>query len=360
MPTELTNAISVNQHPASAKRSDGTLISNCWELVRQSVGVFAYAKYCIKLNYSPYAFDYNGSQTDIYSEKDSMEIMVKYFDFLVDVFSKLDKVHLCSVAVKNQVISMFGGETNFNKYLKTCPGKFYSASAEKYITCCHPEALLNKKYLNKHTPDHASRWDLIYSDMRDDLGVSLKCFLGENIIKLIKGSVSFELMERAAKEKNKRNSERLLVLSALGQHPWQQPKFIENSRMRQLVLYSTGEHNFQREDVIESNREQVRLHQFALFSVGEHNFQREDVFEKRSIEMFERSKNGTNPFQQRHSKARKTGENMWTDEEDSELTRLVSTHGMEWSQIEKEMEGECSCPHVGLYTTILTIPHLSS
>lgn len=53
MPTELTNAFSINQHPASAMRSDGTLKSTCWELVRQSVGVSAYAKYCIKLNYSP-------------------------------------------------------------------------------------------------------------------------------------------------------------------------------------------------------------------------------------------------------------------------------------------------------------------
>ena len=46
-----------------------------------------------------------------------MEIMDKYFGFLTIVFLKLDKVHLCSIAVKNQVISMFGGETNFNKYL---------------------------------------------------------------------------------------------------------------------------------------------------------------------------------------------------------------------------------------------------
>ena len=101
-----------------------------------------------------------------------MEIMDKYFGFLTIVFSKLDKVHLCSVAVKNQVISMFGGETNFNKYLDTCPGKFYCGSAEKYIICCHP--LLNKKYCNEHTPGYASTWDKMYSDMRDDLGVSLQ------------------------------------------------------------------------------------------------------------------------------------------------------------------------------------------
>jgi hypothetical protein len=216
MPMELTNAISSSMHPASAKRLDGTLISNCWELIRQSVGEEDNEKFCIKLNYSPYAFYYNGSLTDIYSEEDSMEIMDKYFDFLMIVFSKLDKVHLCSVAVQNQVVSMFGGERNFNKYLQTCPRKFYSASVEKYSTCCHPEALLNKKYLNEHTLQYASDWDTIFSDMRNDFGVSSKCDQAANIISQVEGSVSFELMERAAKERNKRISERLLALSALG------------------------------------------------------------------------------------------------------------------------------------------------
>ena len=329
MPTKLTNAISINQHPASAKRSDGTLISTCWELVRQSVGVLAYEKYCIKLNYSPYAFDYNGSQTDIYSEKDSMEIMDKYFDFLMVVFSKLDKVHLCSVAVKNQVISMFGGETNFNRYLQTCPGKFYSASAEKYITCCHPEALLNKKYLNEHTPGYASTWDKMYSDVRYDLGVSFKCDLAENIINQVKGSVSFELMVLAAKEKNERNSERLLTLSALGQHPWQQPNFIERNRKRQLDLSANGVHNFQREDVIEQNSLHHSKRELENWSNNRHNFQQ-----------------GTH---WRHSKAMKTGEKgEWTDEEDSKLTMLVGKYGRKWIQIQKEMPGECSCPYVGL------------
>jgi hypothetical protein len=271
------------------------------------------------------------------------------------VFSKLDKVHLCSVAVKNQVISMFGGETNFNKYLQTCRGKFYSASAEKYATCCHPEALLNKQYCNEHTPGYATTWDKMYSDIRNDLGVSLKCDLAKNIIDQVKGSVSFELMLLAAKEKNKRNSERLLALSELGQHPWQQPEFIErNSKRnreqesdRQLALSSVGEHNFQRKDVVESNRKR----QLTLFSVGEHNFQREDVVEKTSKRELENFSNGTHNFQESYKKCRSAatgGTGLWTDEEDIELTRLVRTHGMKWAKINKEMHGECSCPHVGL------------
>ena len=38
MPTQLTNSVKGDLHPASAKRSDGSLRSNCWELVCQSVG----------------------------------------------------------------------------------------------------------------------------------------------------------------------------------------------------------------------------------------------------------------------------------------------------------------------------------
>jgi hypothetical protein len=48
----------------------------------------------------------------------------------------------------------------------------------------------------------------------------------------------------------------------------------------------------------------------------------------------------------------KTGEKgVWTDEEDSELKRLVGKHGIgygAWIKIKNEMPGECSCPHVGL------------
>ena len=53
-----------------------------------------------------------------------------------------------------------------------------------------------------------------------------------------------------------------------------------------------------------------------------------------------------------HTKALKAGEKgPWTDAEDSKLTMLVSKHGLvywTWSEIEKEMPGECSFPHVGI------------
>jgi len=44
MPSQLTNSVKGDLHPASAERSDGSLRSNCWELVQQSVG------YCTRIN----------------------------------------------------------------------------------------------------------------------------------------------------------------------------------------------------------------------------------------------------------------------------------------------------------------------
>jgi hypothetical protein len=209
-------------------------------------------------------------------------------------------------------------------------------------------------------------------------------------------------MERAAKDRNKRNSERLLALSALGQHPWQQPDFIERNRKRQLALFAAGEHPFQRPDVIESNRERNSVRQLALSNIGEHNFQRPDVIKRNSVRQLALSDIGEHPFQRpdviesyrehqlaltdigehnfqcpevmekisksnskrelenwsngtynfqqgihwRHAKALKTGEKgEWTDEEESKLTMLVGKHGLRygtWIEINKEMSGECS------------------
>jgi hypothetical protein len=117
----------------------------CWQLVCQSVGKHDYDERCVKLNFSPYAFPYNGLQADIFSNDNAHEIMDAYFLFLVSIFNKTDKVQLYLIAVKNQVISLFGREINFNLYLADNDGKFISATndARKYITCCHPEALLN-------------------------------------------------------------------------------------------------------------------------------------------------------------------------------------------------------------------------
>jgi hypothetical protein len=58
---------------------------------------------------------------------------------------------------------LFGGEANFNNYLADNDGKFISATndEQKYITCCHPEALLNPKYHNANTPGYATVWDEI-------------------------------------------------------------------------------------------------------------------------------------------------------------------------------------------------------
>jgi hypothetical protein len=75
MPTKLANSVSRRVHPASAKLLNGDLQSNCWQLVGQSVGYTTHENNCIKLNYSPYAFPYNGSRSDIFSKDGAHEIM---------------------------------------------------------------------------------------------------------------------------------------------------------------------------------------------------------------------------------------------------------------------------------------------
>jgi hypothetical protein len=61
--------------------------------------------------------------------------------------------------------------------------------------------------------------------------------------------VSFELLKKAAKGKNARTSERMRDLAERGEHPWQQPEFINahsertSKRMRDLV--ARGKHSFQ-------------------------------------------------------------------------------------------------------------------
>ena len=75
MPTQLSNSLSNDLHPVTAAQSNGDLRSTCWQLVRQSVGKDDYEEQCVKLNFSPYAFPYNGSQADIFSNDDVHEIM---------------------------------------------------------------------------------------------------------------------------------------------------------------------------------------------------------------------------------------------------------------------------------------------
>jgi hypothetical protein len=103
----------------------------------------------------------------------------------------------------------------------------------------------------------------------------------------------------------------------------------------------------------------MRQRQLALSSVGEHVFQREDVIEKASKRELENYSNRTHNFQESYKKRRSAatgGTGLWTDEEDSELTRLVSIHGMKWIEIKKEIPGECSCPHVGLCFGVANLP----
>ena len=84
-------------------------------------------------------------------------------------------------------------------------------------------------------------WDEIKSEIRSYFGNPDKCTKANNIIIELEGSVLFEVLKKAAEDKNARTSERMRDLAERGEHPWQQLEFINahsertSKRMRDLV-----------------------------------------------------------------------------------------------------------------------------
>ena len=181
--------------------------------------------------------------------------MESYQVFFLSVFNTVARTHLCSQAVQNQVMALYGGKAELQEYIKAYPDKFFSALNNNFQTCCHPEFLLNERFRNEHTEWNAKLWDEIYSKIRSYFGNPDKCTKANNIIMQVDGSVSFELLKKAAEEKNACTSKRLRELSAIGEHPWQQPEFIKahskHTRRRMRDLVARGEHLFQQPEFIE-------------------------------------------------------------------------------------------------------------
>jgi hypothetical protein len=100
-------------------------------------------------------------------------------------------------------------------------------------------------------------------------------------------------MKLAAWEKNKRNSERLLDLSAIGQHPWQRPECIERDRdrtcNRNLDLIAIGQHPWQQTEYIERDCENQSERQIELIAQGKHIFVTNHPAKKRLKKLFEES-----------------------------------------------------------------------
>ena len=180
------------------------------------------------------------------------------------VFEVSNKVHLCLITVKNQVISQFGGEANFKDYLEDRDGKFISATndEDQYKTCCHPEALLNTKYHNKNTPSYAFVWDEIYTLIFGNPN-SYRC----------QGHAGIRADETRSRGKRKRTSNCLLELSAKGEHPWQRPEIIERNRNRLFDLFANGKHHWQQPDFIEQCSKRTSTRQMDLSANVKHNFQ---------------------------------------------------------------------------------------
>ena len=109
-------------------------------------------------------------------------------------------------------------------YPKEHPETFFSAPSTKeyeILTKCHPEFLLNEMYRNEHTPFYATCSDLVYTIVRAYLGNQVGCTEANNIIKKVGGSAGFEILIRAAQERNKRNSKRQSKKMKTGTHQFQ-------------------------------------------------------------------------------------------------------------------------------------------
>ena len=86
-----------------------------------------------------------------------------------------------------------------------------------------------------------------------------------------------------------RNRDRLLDLSAIGQHPFQQPELIERNRDRLIELSAICQHPFQQLELIERNCEKQIERQNELVAQGKHNFVTENPAKKRLKKLFEDS-----------------------------------------------------------------------
>jgi hypothetical protein len=92
----------------------------------------------------------------------------------------------------------------------------------------------------------------------------------------------FELLKKAAEEKNARTSERMRDLVERGEHPWQQPEFIEETSKQMRDLVARGEHLFQQPEFIEENSKRAR----ALVDIGKHQFQQPEFIEENSEQIW--------------------------------------------------------------------------
>ena len=62
------------------------------------------------MNFSPYAYPYNGDRSDVFADADVLKIMAKYKVFLLHVFDAANRTLLCSQAVQAQLMAMIGGK----------------------------------------------------------------------------------------------------------------------------------------------------------------------------------------------------------------------------------------------------------
>jgi len=67
-----------------------------------------------------------------------------------------------------------------------------------------------------------------------------------------------------------------------GEHPWQQPEFIEETSKQMRDLVARGEHLFQQPEFIEENSKRAR----ALVDIGKHQFQQPEFIEENSEQIW--------------------------------------------------------------------------
>ena len=96
---EEAHGINNENHTSNAIRTNGTLRSCCWQLLRQSVGDEGYFGNCLKMEVSPVAIPYKEIKDVFVDQNDIFDIMSKYSVFVHVIIDTVHKVHLCSKTV---------------------------------------------------------------------------------------------------------------------------------------------------------------------------------------------------------------------------------------------------------------------
>lgn len=93
---------------------------------------------------------------------------------------EVSKVHMSSQKVATKMADY--GIPNFDDYYLSNPDKFFLLEKVKYKTCCHPKALLSKRFWNGNHIDYAPKWDWNFTSMHAFCGDQSVCQVAADLV----------------------------------------------------------------------------------------------------------------------------------------------------------------------------------